>query len=114
MGKKEKMKENFMKEKKEFAISENADVLDLSCKIGDKLDSTFYLKDIAKLTPLLVQDVTDIGVLRKFLTKMTMKITIMIMMKIMMEMKTKKEEFVINKNVDVPLISCLAGALKVM
>jgi|ERR1711870_198279 len=110
-----------MKEKKEFAISENADVLDLSCKIGAKLDSTFYLKDIAKLTPLLVQDVTDIGVLRKFLTKMTMKITIMIMMKmktvmmkIMMKMKTKKEEFAINKNVDVPLISCLAGALKVM
>merc|ERR1712217_583274 len=101
--KKEKMKENFMKEKKEFAISENADVLDLSCKIGAKLDSTFYLKDIAKLTPLLVQDVTDIGVLRKFLTKMEMKIT--------MKMKTKKEEFVINKNVDVPLISCLAGAL---
>jgi len=112
-----------MKEKKEFAISENADVLDLSCKIGAKLDSTFYLKDIAKLTPLLVQDVTDIGVLRKFLTKMTMKITITIMimmkmktvmMKIMMKMKTKKEEFAINKNVDVPLISCLAGALKVM
>merc|ERR1712217_487122 len=105
MGKKEKMKENFMKEKKEFAISENADVLDLSCKIGAKLDSTFYLKDIAKLTPLLVQDVTDIGVLRKFLTKMTMKI--MMEMKIMMKMKAKKEEFVINKNVDVPLISCL-------
>merc|ERR1711870_23304 len=106
-----------MKEKKEFAISENADVLDLSCKIGAKLDSTFYLKDIAKLTPLLVQDVTDIGVLRKFLTKMTIMIMMKmktVMMKIMMKMKTKKEEFAINKNVDVPLISCLAGALKVM